>query len=72
MTSKKRILAAWNGKSVDHVPLTTWSFGLRPPKNLSWENNGRTIKYWYSKRLEHIHTLPQTWDLEYDFKRVLA
>ena len=72
MTSKERMLAAWNGKPADHVPLTTWAFGLKPPKKLAWENNGRPIKYWYSKRLEHIHTLPQTWDLEDDFKRVLA
>ncbi len=30
------------------------------------------VKYWYTKRLEHIHTLPQKWNLEDDFKRVLA
>jgi len=72
MTSKERLLRAWNGELVDHVPLTTWSFGFKPPAYLTWENNGRQVEYWYSKRLEHIHTLPQSWDLEDDFKRVLA
>jgi len=27
------------------------------------------VKYWYTKRLEHIHTLPQPWELEDEFKR---
>jgi len=36
---------------------------------LRWERDGREVTYWYSKRLEHIHTLPQPWTLEDDFKR---
>lgn len=69
MTSKERILAALNGESCDHVPLTTWCFGFSPPKHLRWENEGGQVKYWYSKRMEHIHTLPQAWTLEDDFRR---
>ena len=30
------------------------------------------MSYWYSKRLEHIHTLPQPWELEDEFKRAEA
>ena len=29
-------------------------------------------QFWYSKRLEHIHTLAEPWELEDDFQRVLA
>ena len=72
MTSKERILCAVNGIAADHIPLTTWCFGLRPSKHLRWISNGNEVKYWYTKRLEHIHTLPQPWTLEDDFKRVLA
>jgi hypothetical protein len=72
MTSKERILCAINGIVGDHVPLTTWCFGFRPPEHLRWNSNGDELKYWYTKRLEHIHTLPQPWTLEDDFKRVLA
>ncbi len=72
MTSKERILAAINGQSADHIPLTTWCFGFEPPQHLRWKSDGTDIKYWYTKRLEHIHTLPQNWELEDDFNRVLA
>jgi len=72
VTSKERILAAWNGDKADHVPMTTWSFGVTPPKDLRWELNGEDQKHWYTLRLEHIHTLPQPWTLEDDFNRVLA
>jgi len=72
MTTKERILAAWNGLSSDHVPLTTWCFGLPVPAHVRWKKIGEEVKFWYSKRMEHIHTLPQEWDLEDDFKRVLA
>ena len=72
MTSKERIFCAINGISGDHIPLTTWCFGFRPPEHLSWSRKGNEVKYWYTKRLEHIHTLPQQWSLEDDFKRVLA
>ena len=33
---------------------------------------GKKSNYWYTKRLEFIHTLPQEWSLEDDFKRALA
>ncbi len=69
MNSRERILAAIEGKTIDHVPLTTWCFGFEAPEHLRWEHEGREVKYWYSKRLEHIHTLPQPWTLEDDFKR---
>jgi hypothetical protein len=72
MTSKERILCVLNGETPDHIPLTTWCFGFQPPEHLSWKNNGNKINYWYTKRLEHIHTLPQEWSLKDDFKRALA
>ncbi len=72
MTSKDRILAALNGTPADHVPLTTWCFGFPAPEHLQWETNGRPVKYWYSKRLEHLHNLPQPWELEDEFKRTEA
>ncbi len=72
MSSRDRILAAINGESYDHVPLTTWCFGFRPPEHLRWRNNGSEVKYWYSKRMEHIHTIEQDWTLEDDFRRVEA
>jgi hypothetical protein len=72
MNSKQRILAALNGQPADHVPLTTWCFGLRAPPNLRWQTNGRNVDFWYTKRLEHLHTLPQPWELEDEFKRAEA
>ncbi len=72
MTSKERIISCWNGKKPDHVPLTTWCFGFTPPAESTWKKNGNPVKYWYSMRLEHIHLLPEPWELEDDFKRVLA
>jgi hypothetical protein len=72
MTSKERILCTLNGKPPDHIPLTTWCFGFQPPDHLSWANNGEEVKYWYTKRLEFLHTLPQEWSLGDDFKRALA
>jgi hypothetical protein len=72
MTSKERILCALNGKTPDHIPFTTWCFGFKPPENLVWTNNGKKVNYWYTKRLEFLHTLPQEWSLEDDFKRALA
>ena len=72
MTSKERILACCNGCQPDHVPLTTWCFGFKPKKELIWEKSGKRIKHWYSLRMEHIHTLPECWDIQDDFRRVLA
>jgi hypothetical protein len=72
MTFRERIIAAWNGQPSDHVPLTTWCFGIEAPPHLRWQRHGREVKYWYSKRMEHIHTVPQPWTLEDDFARVQA
>ncbi len=72
MTSKERILACCNGCQPDHVPLTTWCFGFKPKKELTWEKSGKRIKHWYSLRMEHIHVLPEAWDIDDDFRRVLA
>ncbi len=75
MTTKERIFAACDGRSSDHVPLTTWCFGLPAPPHVRWKKSGAEVKFWYSTRIEHIHTSPpssQKWDLEDDFKRVLA
>jgi len=72
MTSKERILCAINGITGDYIPLTTWCFGFQPPEHLRWNTNNNEINYWYTNRLEHIHTLPQPWTLEVDFKRILA
>ncbi len=41
-------------------------------QHLQWETNGRKVSYWYSQRLEHIHTLPQPWELEDEFRRAEA
>jgi hypothetical protein len=72
MNTMERLSAVWQGTKPDHVPLTTWCFGLRAPAHLRWKNGDREIPYWYSKRLEHLHTLPFPWDLSDDFKRALA
>jgi hypothetical protein len=72
MTSKERILCALNGTKPDHIPLTTWCFGFRPPEHLTWTRNGNKVKYWYTNRLEHIHSLPFAWSIEDDFNRALA
>jgi uroporphyrinogen-III decarboxylase len=69
MNSRERLLAAIDGQPPDHVPLTTWCFGFRAPEHLRWNTDGREVRYWYTKRLEHIHTLPQPWELEDEFKR---
>jgi uroporphyrinogen-III decarboxylase len=72
MTSKERILAVLDGRPADHVPLTFWCFGFPAPPGLAWKTDGREAPYWYSKRLEHIHTLPHPWELEDEFKRAEA
>lgn len=72
MTSKERLMAACSGEPADHVPLITWSFGFPAPAHLRWETQGQEVTYWYTQRLEHIHTLPQPWTLEDDFRRFLA
>lgn len=72
MNTRERISAVWQGQKPDHVPLTTWCFGLRAPAHLRWTTSGKEVPYWYSKRMEHIHTLPFPWELSDDFKRALA
>jgi Uroporphyrinogen decarboxylase (URO-D) len=72
MNTMERVFSAWSGRSPDHVPLTTWCFGLPAPQRLRWSNAEGEVKFWYSKRMEHIHTLPFRWDLEDDFSRALA
>lgn len=71
-SSKSRILSAWTGRPADHVPLTTWCFGLPVPPHLRWKKNGRDVSYWYSMRMEHLHTFSEPWDVEDDFRRVRA
>lgn len=72
MNTMERILATWQGKSPDYVPLTTWCFGLLVPPTLRWKNSEGEVRYWYSKRMEHLHTLPFAWTLQDDFNRALA
>ena len=76
MNSKQRLLAAWSGQSVDHIPLTFQCFGNLAPKSLRWssgqQGTERVVRRWYTKRLEHIHTLPVPWTLEDEFQRVRA
>jgi len=72
MTSKERIRSCWNGIQPDHVPLATWCFGVKPAPEFVWTKDGVTVKHWYSMRMEHIHLLPEPWDLSDDFRRVLA
>jgi uroporphyrinogen-III decarboxylase len=70
MTSRERMLNAIAGKDVDHTPMYCWCFGFCPPENLRWVRNAEERKFWYTMRLEHIHTLPQDWDILDDFERV--
>jgi hypothetical protein len=72
VNSLQRITSAWNGKPADHTPLTTWCFGFRPSPELRWSNESGPVEFWYSKRMEHLHSLPFTWGIEDDFKRALA
>jgi len=72
MNSKQRIQAALEGKPADHVPLTTWCFGFPAPRELQWETSGRPVEFWYTRRLDHIHTLSQPWTIEDEFKRAEA
>ena len=72
MTSRDRLRAVWSGTVPDHVPLTTWCFGLQPRAELRWRRGGEDIRFWYSKRMEHIHRIPQGWELEDDIRRARA
>ncbi|MFQ6042594.1 MAG: uroporphyrinogen decarboxylase family protein [Candidatus Poribacteria bacterium] len=70
MDSRTRLLTAIAGEKPDHVPLYCWVFGFKPPKDWRWQAKGREVTHWYTMRLEHIHTLPQKWDIQRDFLRV--
>jgi len=70
--SRHRVLAALSGEKPDHVPLICRVFGFAAPPALRWEHAERPVPHWYTMRLEHIHTLPEPWDLEQDFRRIEA
>jgi Uroporphyrinogen decarboxylase (URO-D) len=72
MNSRERMIAAIRRREVDHVPLYAWVFGFRPPAHLRWSEAGQPVEFWYTQRMEHLHTLPQAWDVTQDFKRVDA
>ena len=73
MNSKERLISAWRGDCTDHIPLTFQCAGNLVPKQLRWSGGDgeekREVRRWYSKRLEHIHTLPVPWTLEDEFQR---
>ena len=70
MNSRERLLATIRHEKPDHVPLYCWCFGFPAPPQLRWTREGREVPYWYTMRLEHIHTLPEQWTVEDDFERV--
>jgi len=72
MDSRERLLTAIGGGQPDHVPLVCRVFGLAAPPALAWSRAGKPVPYWYTGRLEHIHTLPGPWDVTDEFKRVQA
>jgi hypothetical protein len=76
MNSKERLTSAWRCEPTDHIPLTFQCAGNLVPGHLRWNCNDRhgqrEVRRWYSKRLEHIHTLPVPWTLEDEFNRVRA
>jgi len=69
MNSRERMLAAIGGEKVDHAPLYAWVFGFKAPEHLAWSREGIKRNFWYTGRLEHLHKLPQAWNVEDDFKR---
>jgi uroporphyrinogen decarboxylase len=66
------MLVAIRRATPDHVPLYAWVFGFPPAPQWRWDQAGKPVQYWYSGRLEHLHRLPQPWDVAGDFKRVDA
>jgi len=70
MRSRERLLSAIKGERPDHIPLYCWVFGFTAPRHLRWREKGREVIHWYTMRLEHIHTLPEPWDVKQDFERV--
>lgn len=72
MNSRERLLTAIEGGRPDRIPLVCRVFGFRAPPELAWQRDGRLVPFWYTMRLEHLHALPQPWDVSQDFKRVQA
>ncbi len=70
MNSRERLLTTIQCQEPDHVPLLCWCFGFAPPPHLRFALQGRDVPYWYTMRLEHIHTLPEPWTMEHDLQRV--
>jgi len=70
MNSRERFIRSLEGRDHDYPPLICWCFGFKPDPSLLWNNSGGLVNYWYTMRLEHIHTLPIPWSIEDDFKRV--
>jgi len=71
MTSRERMLAAIRKEKPDHVPMYCWCFGFPAPAQLRWQRDGHDVPFWYTMRLEHLHTLSAPWTVEDDFQRVL-
>ncbi len=72
MSSRERMLASIRHQQPDHTPLYAWVFGFHAPQHLRWTEQDQPVEYWYTQRLEHLHTLPFPWDTAQDFKRVDA
>ena len=72
LNSRERMLASIRREQPDHTPLYAWVFGFHAPKHLRWTGKGQTVEYWYTQRMEHLHTTPLPWDVTQDFKRVDA
>ncbi len=70
MRSRERLLSVTRGEKPDHIPLYCWVFGFTAPKHLRWIQRNHEVIHWYTMRLEHIHTLPEPWDVRQDFERV--
>jgi uroporphyrinogen-III decarboxylase len=73
MNSRERLLTAISGEKPDYVPLIFWCFGFPAPPGLGWQRADHDVPFWYTGRLEHIHTFPAPWAFhDDDFERVLA
>ena len=70
MRSRERLLSVVKAEKPDHIPLYCWVFGVAAPRHLRWIQKGREVIHWYTMRLEHIHALPEPWDVKQDFERV--